>query len=205
MIARAISDGADAMNTRFKTFAAASLAMLLSGCVSLGSEPPPSLLTLTADGSGAVTATPADAPRLMVLEPDAPARLGVTRVPVQIDDSSIAFVKDAMWVERPARLFRRLVAETIRQRGKFFVIDGDDPGVVGEDRLRGTLRNFGYDARSGSAVVRFDAVRTGPDGTLLSRRFEAEVPGVLAEAGPVGEALNEAANDVARQVADWVG
>jgi cholesterol transport system auxiliary component len=31
------------------------------------------------------------------------------------------------------------------------------------------------------------------------------VPGVAAEAGPVGAALNQAANQVAREVAAWVG
>ena len=185
--------------------AAPLLAVMLAGCVSFGSEPPPSLLTLTPEvASGAQVAGPA-APALFVMEPESPARIAVTRVPVQIDDSSVAYLKDAFWVERPARLFRTLVAETIRQRGSYFVIDGDDPGVSTSQRLRGTLRRFGYDARTMSAVVSFDVVRTGADGTMQSKRFEAQIPGVAAEAGPVGEALNRAANDVARQVADWVG
>ena len=56
-----------------------------------------------------------------------------------------------------------------------------------------------------SVVVSFDAVRSGEGTAVTTRRFEAVVPGVPAEAGPVGTALNQAANDVAGQVAQWIG
>ena len=60
--------------------------------------------------------------------------------------------------------------------------------------------------RSGARViVRFDAMLRLPDGTVRTRRFESEVTGVAADATLVGPALNRAANDVAAQVADWVG
>ncbi len=36
------------------------------------------------------------------------------------------------------------------------------------------------------------------------RRFEAKEQVFAAEAGPVGEALNSAANEVVAEVADWV-
>ena len=74
-----------------------------------------------------------------------------------------------------------------------------------ESQLRGTLVDFGYDARSSSVVVTFDAVRDVNGTQVMTRRFSATVPGVTPEAAPVGAALNRAANDVAGQVADWVG
>ena len=186
---------------------ALGLAVALSGCISLASEPPPSLLTLTADtpvpaGAGA-TGTAETA--IKILEPEAPQRLGVTRVPVQVTDTEIAYLKDATWVERPTRLFRRLLAETIRARGNRLVVDGDDPGIVASSQLRGTLRNFGYDARNSTVVVRFDAIRAAADGAVETRRFESVQSGVVAETGSVGAALNRGANDVASQVADWIG
>jgi len=110
-----------------------------------------------------------------------------------------------VWVEKPARLFRRLIAETIRTQSNRVVIDGDDPGVLADNRLTGTLRQFGYDARSGSVVVVFDAVRPGQGSDVVTRRFEATVPGVLPETASVGPALNQAANDVAAQIAAWIG
>lgn len=182
-------------------------ALLLAGCISFGPEPPPSLLTLTPDASApaGTAASGTAATAIKILEPEAPQQLAVTRVPVQINDTEIAYLKDASWVERPTRLFRRLLAETIRARGERLVIDGEDPGIVASSELRGTLRDFGYDARSSSVIVRFDAVRAAADGGIETRRFESVESGVLAQASDVGAALNRAANDVAGQVADWIG
>ncbi|MCX7285200.1 MAG: ABC-type transport auxiliary lipoprotein family protein, partial [Novosphingobium sp.] len=91
----------------------------LSGCVSFGPKAPETLMALTPTATSAAgtgtSGTIGDA--LVVMEPDAEARLAVTRVPVQIDDANVAYLKDTMWVERPSRLFQRLLAETIRARG----------------------------------------------------------------------------------------
>lgn len=185
---------------------ALAIALALSGCVSLGGEVPDSLLTLTSEnaapaGSGA-SATRASAIAINV--PEAAAELDVLRVPVQVDATEIAYLKDAVWVEKPARLFRRVLAETVRAQSGAFVIDGDDPGLAADQRLRGTLRNFGYDARSSSVVVRFDAIREGGDHSVETRRFEAVESGVAPKVESVGPALNRVANDVARQVAEWM-
>lgn len=190
-----------------KTLAILAPALLLGGCVSFGAEPPASLLTLTpATTAPAGTGASSAAGTSIVLgDFEAPAALDVTRVPVQASDTEIAYLKDAIWVEKPARLFRRLVAETIRTRSNRMVIEGDDPGALADTRLTGTLRQFGYDARTSSVVVVFDAVLPGKGNAVQTRRFEAVVPGVLPEVTSVGPALNQAANDVAGQVADWVG
>ncbi|WP_435418401.1 ABC-type transport auxiliary lipoprotein family protein [Parerythrobacter aurantius] len=182
-------------------------ALCLTGCISLGKEPPPALLTLTPAtvipaGSGT---SGSNQSALTVVEPDAPAALSVTRVPVQVDASTVAYLKDAQWVERPSRLFRRLLSETIAAKSGRVVVDGLDPTIKTGQRLRGRLLDFGYDATTSSAVVRFEAIRDGADGSVVTRRFESIVPGVAAEAVPVGDALNRAANDVATQVADWIG
>lgn len=180
--------------------------LALSGCISLGEDPPDRLLTLTSQ-KGAAAGSAQSSQRsetLIVHEPGVPASLDVTRLPVQVNDTEIAYLQDALWVEKPARLFRRLLAETLRGRTQRIVLDGDDPSFSGGESLRGTLRQFGYDATRSSVVVQFDAIRQGEGGTVETRRFEAEEQGVIAEAGPVGDALNRAANDVAVQVSDWV-
>ena len=116
-------------------------AFTLAGCVSLTPDLPESMLVLTptaqapAGSGGAATAAEA----IAVLEPEAPAKLNVLRVPVQVDASNIAYLKDALWVEKPARLFRRLLAETIRVKSSKMVVDGDEPGLAADTRLRGTL------------------------------------------------------------------
>ncbi|HMO69052.1 MAG TPA: ABC-type transport auxiliary lipoprotein family protein [Novosphingobium sp.] len=182
--------------------------LLLAGCISLGGgKVPDRLITLTAEASApaGALAGAATSEALLVLDPDTDRRLDVQRVPVQVDDASVAYLKDLQWVERPARLFRRLLAETIRARGKQMVVEGSDAAVARQDSLSGRLIDLGYDARSSSVVVRFDALREDRAGKLEARRFEAIVPGVAPRPEQVGPALNRAANDVARQVADWIG
>lgn len=179
----------------------------LAGCISFGGKTPESLLSLTPTATVAAgTAINGDVSQaIAVEEPAVPAKLANTRVPVQMDDTQIAYVKDAVWVDRPSRLFRRLLGETIRARGNRLVIDNDDPALTPKNQLRGTLIDFGYDVRTASVVVTYDAVRDVNGTQVMTRRFSATVPGVAAEAAPVGAALNTAANDVAGQVADWVG
>lgn len=189
-----------------KTAVAAGLALALAGCISFAGEPPPSLLTLTPDAAGtAGQASSGEASSaIAVLEPGAPQSLDVTRVPVQMNNAEIAYLKDAVWVEKPARLFQRLLAETLRARTGRLVFDGESPALGAATRLQGSLGAFGYDARSASVVVQFDAVRTGAGERVDTRRFEARIPGVAAEAAAVGEALNRAANQVAGEVAAWM-
>lgn len=184
--------------------ALSALAVSLAGCVSLGGKVPDTLLTLTPDAAVPAGNTASSAGRtIAVIEPFAAQRLAVTRVPVQVNAANVAYLKEAVWVERPARLFRNLLAETIRSRTGRMVLDNDDTGVAPEIQLRGALRDFGYDAQTSSVVVRYDAIRE-QGGTATTRRFESVIPGIAPEAAPVGAALNQAANDVARQVADWV-
>jgi len=187
--------------------AALMLSGALSGCVSFGKDPPEALLTLTSDAAApaGTSASGTVAEALTVMEPDAPQMLDVARVPVQVNESTVAYLKDAVWVEKPARLFGRLLAETIRAKQTRLVIDGPDVRYAAATRLSGQLLAMGYDAPSQSVVVRFDAVLQQPDGAIRTRRFEAEVNGVLPEAREVAPALNEAANKVAAQVAEWVG
>ena len=187
--------------------AALAPALLLGGCLSFGGEAPDSLLTLTPT---AMVPAGAGAPMsqsnaIALVEFGSTKAIDVTRVPVQVTDTELAYLQDAVWVDRPARLFGQLVAETIRSRSGRVVVDGDDPGVNATDRLHGSLRSFGYDARSREAVVIFDAVRNGDGSAVVSRRFEARVSVAEPEAGFVGPALNRAANQVAGDVAEWIG
>lgn len=189
-----------------KRIAASAALLVLAGCVSLGGTVPDQLISLTPNtmapagdiGSGQV------GQEIIVLDPDTDRRLDVTRVPVQINDSSVAYIEGAHWVEKPARLFRRLLAETIRVKTGRIVVEGADFDAAGKTVVSGRLIDMGYDARDMAVVVRFDATLEDKDGAIRSRRFEASVPGVSATAAPVGAALNEAANDIAGQVADWV-
>ena len=181
--------------------------LALAGCVSLGGKLPDQLISLTAEASapaGDLRASTA-APAIVVLDPEVGRVLDVTRVPVQLDDSTVAYLQDAVWVDRPARLFRGVLAETIRARSGRMVIEAGEFDIKQKNVLTGRLLAMGYDARSQSVVVRFDAMLEDIDGEVRSRRFEAVIPGIAPEPSQVAPALNEAANQVAAAVAEWVG
>jgi len=188
---------------------ALGLAMGLAGCISLGGPPPESLLTLSPTtrapvGSG-VAAGP-DRAVITVLALDTPAKLDVLRVPVQVSATELAYLQEAFWVEKPARLFRSLLGETLRAKsgGSALVLDSDETVAPATTSLRGTLIDMGYDASASAVVVRVDAIRTDSEGRAITRRFEARESGIPAEARAVGAAINRAANTVAGEVADWV-
>lgn len=185
------------------------LALLpLSACLSFGAKPPPALLTLTSAVAPAVgqSQSSSGAATITVLTPTVPQSLATARVPVQATDTSIAYVMKAQWIEQPARLFTRLLSDTISGKtGRVVLNSGEviaDPGA----RLAGDLRSFGIDAASSMAVVTYDAALIRASGTSVEqRRFEARVPIAAVEPVAVGVALNQAANQVAGEVAAWVG
>ena len=110
---------------------ALAASLVLAGCISLSQDPPESLLTLTSSasapaGSGASAGPDGADNAIAVMTPEVPAKLDVNRVPVQVSDTNLAYLQEAVWVERPARLFRRLLGETLRTRGSELVLDTDD-------------------------------------------------------------------------------
>jgi len=183
----------------------AATALGLSGCVSIGAKVPPTLLSLTPDAAVPVGqgASGTLAKSVVVMEPSADARVAVLRVPVQVDASSVAYLKKTAWIERPARQLQHLIAETLRAKGGRLVVESDTNAW--QQRLSGRLLAMGYDLPTRSVVVRFDAVKEAPGGKLETRRFEGVVPGIADSPQAIGPALNRAANDVARQVVDWLG
>jgi cholesterol transport system auxiliary component len=195
------------MQTIARRAAIAVLALALAGCVSLGGgKPPEALIALTADErapAGPMASGTANN-AIVVLDPEADRRFDVDRVAVQVTPSNVAYLKDAIWVEKPARQFRRLLAETVRARASRVVVEGGDYEVTGSTMVSGRLLQMGYDASAQAVVVRFDAMVEEKGGAVRSRRFEAEVPGVAASAAAVGPALNRAANEVAKEAAGWI-
>ena len=191
-----------------KTLALPALLLPLAGCISFGAKPPPSLLTLTSATAIAVgqAQRAPGAPTISIATPGVPQEIATLRVPVRSSATTLAFLKDAQWVEPVNRQFARLLADAVTTRSGRVVVSDRQFGVEIGASLSGDLRQFGVDAATGEAVVTYDAVLIRAAGTPLEkRRFEARVPAGLVEVGPVGIALNQAANQVAGEVADWVG
>ena len=197
------------MQTTRTALLASVVAVCLTGCIGLGGKTPPFLLTLDADAAptSGEARTAAEAATLTILIPTAPQKLRTTRIPVQQDDSSVTYVKDAQWVEAPQRLFQRLVSETVAARTARVVLDEGQYLTAPGEQLAGQLMEFGIDARSDEAVVVYQAMLVSAGGkTVTQRRFEVREPlAAKIEAKPAGEALARAANKVAVDVAAWLG
>lgn len=200
------NDGAGGKSRATVILAALGPALLLAGCVNLGAKPPPSLLVLTPSNkpaAGALSEGPQSA-ALVVLTPAAPRKLDSNRLPVQIDSSSIAYLKDAVWSDRPAILMQQLISETIAAKNGRFILSESDADGLAEEYLSGSLIEFGVDASSGDAVVIFDAVHMLRGQPARKRRFEARRSVSIIEAVPASAGLNGAANEVAADIADWM-
>lgn len=191
---------------RLKLSAAAASLLSLAGCFG-GAAVPDHLLTLTS-----AEVRPAASPRtagqgeaITVAVPAVPQALRTNRIPVYVNETTIQYLPEAVWVEQPGALFARVLGETIAARTGRVVLDpsqySHDPGT----RLTGTLVKFGLDPAAMQVVIVYDAaIARGPTG-VITNRFEARV--AVAEATPaaVAPALNQAANQLAGEVAAWVG
>ncbi|WP_174296429.1 ABC-type transport auxiliary lipoprotein family protein [Sphingomonas bacterium] len=170
--------------------------------------------TLSVGGRAVATVTsqplaaPSDAgsPSITVQVPAVPQELATPRVPVQATPTTVAYIKSALWVAPPAQGFARILGDTITARTGRVVLSGAQSFQTGSAQLTGELRMFGIDAASQSAVVIYDAsLVRATGGGIAKQRFEARVPVATIDAAGAGTGLNAAANQVAAQVADWVG
>lgn len=196
---------------RWALIAPLAAATLLSGCaglLGLSGNVPDSLLTLTS-----VNALPPgpDARRgmvgnaLTIMVPSTPQKLRTPRVPVQSGDINIAYVQGATWVEPPARLFQRLLSETVTARTTRLVLDESEFVTGAGEVVTGQLLDFGVDADRNQVVVTYLAVRMPiGGGEVEQRRFEARANVSRIDGPTVGTALNDAANRVASDVATWL-
>jgi cholesterol transport system auxiliary component len=182
--------------------------LLLSGCVSFGGKAPPTLLTVTASEQRPANSerSTLSAGAITVSLPIVPQALANTRVAVADGGTSIAYIKDAFWAEPPARLFQRVVSETIAAKTGKVVLDPRqfslDPGII----LSGQLTQFGIDASRNEAVIVYDAAISRNKGQqVMTRRFEARQPVSEIKPLPASNALNAAANRIAGDIAAWIG
>jgi cholesterol transport system auxiliary component len=193
----------------FTKTVATALALGLAGCGGLlgGGKPPATLFSITPEAAepAALARSAAAGQAVTIARPTVARELGTVRVPVQVTPTNVQYVAKMQLVDTPANLFANLLAETVRRTTNRVVLDPGqttlDPGLV----VNGTLQRFGYDTATGQVVVTYDAsLSTAGGNRVETRRFTATAPadGTSASIGP---ALNRAANQVAFDVAKWIG
>jgi cholesterol transport system auxiliary component len=197
------------MRLLIRTYIVFSLSLGLASCGGLlgGGKPPANLFTLTPEAAEPphIARTAAAGQSVTVEAPVVRRELGTVRVPVQVSPTVVQYVPNMQLVDTPAKLFGALLAETVRRTTGRVVLDlgqtSLDPGLT----VSGQLQRFGYDAATGQVIVTYDgALSTAGGKQVETRRFTATVP-ADGSAGTVGPGLNRAANQVALDVAKWIG
>ncbi len=188
------------------------LAVSLGGCslgglLGGGGKAPTTLVTLTPEAAepAQIARAAAAGQAVTVATPTVERELGTVRVPVQVTPTDVQYVSDLTLVDMPANLFANLLAETVRRTTNRVVLDPEqtslDPGLL----VTGALQRVGYDAATGQVVVTYDgSLSTAGGNRVETRRFTATAP-ADGTAASVGPALNRAANQVAQDVAKWIG
>ena len=193
-----------------RTILAVALALNLGGCGGLlggGAKPPAYLVTLSPEAPepGEMARTAAAGQAVTIATPGIAKELRTIRIPVQVSPTVVEYVTNLQLVDTPDNLFAGLVAETVRRTTNRVVLAPGqtalDPGLL----VTGDLRRFGYDAQSGHVIVQYDASLSAAGASQVqTRRFTASAP-ADGTAATVGPALNRAANQVAQDVAKWIG
>ena len=200
------------MNRPMRLFAAIALAATLGGCslgglLGGGAKAPTTLLDLTPEAAnpGQITRTVNAAQAVTIGVPVVAKELRTVRVPVQVSPTDVQYVADLQWIDTPDRLFQALVAETVRRTTSRVVLDPQqaalDPGLF----VTGELQHFGYDAQTGQVIVTYDGTLSTEGGTRVEARRFTATAAADGTAATVGPALNRAANQVATEVARWIG
>jgi cholesterol transport system auxiliary component len=189
-----------------------SFSLLVAGCsfslLGKAVPPPPYLLSLAPMGANTPEANEGKVIKqgdvITIATPLTSQAIAQNRIPVARDGTALAYIKDAIWIELPARLFQRLLSETVRARTGRPVLDprqfAMDPGA----QLSGHLLHFEVDEIKAEALVVFEATVAGGGKPTRTRRFTARDAVGLIDAKNAGDALNRAANKVAGDVAIWV-
>jgi cholesterol transport system auxiliary component len=193
-----------------RTAGVMALSLALSGCMGSllgGGKAPTTLVTLTPEAAepAQIARSAVAGQAVTISTPTVERELSTVRVPVQLNPSDVQYVANLQLVDTPAKLFGNLVAETVRRTTNRVVLDPAqgtlDPGLV----VNGQLQKFGYDASTGQVVVTYDgSLAAAGAARVETRRFTATAP-ADGTAATVGPALNRAANQVALDVAKWIG
>lgn len=191
---------------RFGLLAPLAALAMLPGCLG-GARVPDALLTLspTASRPAAQPRTAGAGQAITVTTPGTPRALATSRVPVYVDGTTIQYLAGAQWVAPPADLLRGLVSETIAARTNLAVLDPSLYTQAPTAVLSGQLLRFGLDPNGQDVVIDYECALSRPDQAVVTNRFSARVPVADESPAAVAAALNEAANQVAAEVAAWVG
>lgn len=187
----------------------ASLALsgvLLGGCLGSNVTPPatydlvaPKVMTLTAPRPAKF--------QLVVNEPSAVRSLETDRIMVK-SGARVAYYKDAAWSDRLPRLMQARMVEAFQNAGLVSAVGSRTDRLDADYELTTQVQAFQVEVDGASAQAHanlFVKVVDGDSGRMVaSRGFESSVPTGSKDAGEMVNSLNQAFDNVLREVVPWV-
>lgn len=187
----------------------ASLALsgaLLGGCLGSNVTPPatydlvaPKVMTLTAPRPAKF--------QLVVNEPSAVRSLETDRIMVR-SGARVAYYKDAAWSDRLPRLMQARMVEAFQNAGLVSAVGSRADRLDADYELTTQVQAFQVEVEGASAQAHanlYIKVVDGDNGRMVaSRGFESRVPTSSKDAGEMVNSLNQAFDNVLREVVPWV-
>jgi cholesterol transport system auxiliary component len=184
--------------------------LALAACgplVKIGEQgPAPQRFTLSPTQS---RLAPAALPAIRIEDFETSADIASTRIAVRVGAQEVRYVSGGIWTDKPARLMRALLADTVRQHSSGLVLSAAQADITPAYRLTGRLIAFQAEAANGVATHMIISTEQlliiAKTGTVLaSRRFEAREASRSDRPADLADAANTAANIIAAQTTDWL-
>ena len=141
---------------------------------------------------------------LVVQEPIAAAPLDGDRIVVRVGGTSIAVVKGAQWADRLPRLLQNRLVQTFENAQLTRHVSRPGDGIAADRSLAWEIRRFEVQTEDAVARVEVSVRILDPSGRVVAAQiFSASAPGSAGEGAAASAALNEASNDVLRQIVAW--
>jgi len=142
---------------------------------------------------------------LLVQEPIAAAPLDGDRIVVRVGTTSIAVVKGAQWADRLPRLLQNRLIQTFENAQLTRSVSRPGDGIAADRSLAWEIRRFEVHAEDAAARVEVSVKILDISGHVVAAQiFSASAPGSAGEGASASAALNEASNEVLRQIVAWV-
>ena len=199
------------MKVLLKVFAAACLAVVLSGCEGLVpalSGPPANLYTLTPKNTFTKELRRVRW-QLVVDEPLASGGLNIDRIALRHSPTELKYFARARWTERAPRMVQTLMVESFENSGAIVAVGRKAIGLRSDYNLITELREFQAEYFESDGVptvrVRLNAklVKQPRRAIVASRTFESTIKSEGKAMRNVIRAFDQALGKVLRHTVEW--
>ena len=141
---------------------------------------------------------------LVIPEPSAQAPTDGDRIVVRTGPSAVALVKGAQWTDRLPRLLQSRLIQTFENAKLLRSVSRPGDGVSPNHGLVWDIRRFEMDTSTGQAVVEISVKVLDTSGNVQAAQiFTAQAPGDASQGETASLALDDASNNVLRQIVAW--